>query len=320
MPAAVAIAVVSWNTKALLDDCLRSLRADHEAGRAEVWVVDNGSTDGSPELVEAEHPWVRLHRSDENLGYGPAVNVVAGLTTTPFVAAANSDLRFEPDALGELLACAAREPRAGSFAPQLIMPGGRTQHSVHPFPTVRTGLLLSTGLALRGPIARRLPMEGHWDASVERDVPWAHGALLMVRREAWDDIGGFDPDQWFYAEDIDIALRLLRAGWRTRYVPSARVHHEVSASAADRWSDGERAIRTQRSTYAWLAHRRGLAYARAVALAHLLGPSVRAAALTAASRLAGRYRGRAAVQRRYVAMHRTGLESRASLDLHRRGR
>jgi len=321
VPAPVAIAVVSWNTASLLDRCLVSLRPEHEAGRAEVWVVDNASTDGSAAMVAAGHPWVTLAANAENLGFGPAVNSVAASTQTPFLAAANADVALAPGALAALLDAAGRHPRAGAFAPRLISPGGATQHSVHPFPTAGTGLLLSTGLARWGPVARRLPLEGHWDPALARDVDWAHGAFLLVRRAAWDAVGGFDAEQWLYAEDLDLGWRLRRAGWTTRYVPAARVDHAVAAATAGRWDAHERAVRTQRSAYAWMLARRGAPATRATALAHLAGPAVRAALLGAGARVASeRWGARAATQRRYVAMHRTGLESRAALEAHHRRR
>jgi N-acetylglucosaminyl-diphospho-decaprenol L-rhamnosyltransferase len=320
-PPAVAVAVVSWNTAELLDRCLAALRADHEAGLAEVWVVDNASTDGSAALVAERHPWVGLEAGTENLGFGAAVNLVAARTRTPFLAAANADVAPEPAALAALLDAAARAPRAGALAPRLLRPDGTTQHAVHPFPTVRTGLLLSSGLARRPAIARRLPLEGFWDPQRERTVDWAHGAFLLLRREAWDAVGGFDPEQWLYAEDLDLCWRLRRAGWTTRYVPAARVAHAVSAATAGRWSDPERAVRTQRSAYAWLLARRGIRATRAVALAHLVGPAVRAALLGAGTRVApGRWAQRAATQRGYRDMHRTGLEPAAALAAHRRRR
>ncbi len=249
------------------------------------------------------------------------MNLVAARTATPFLAAANADVALEPGALGALLTAAAHHPEAGSFAPRLLRPDGSTQHSVHPFPTVRTGLLLSSGLARRGRTARRLPLEGHWDPDVERTVDWAHGAFLLVRRKAWDAVGGFDPAQWLYAEDLDLAWRLRRRGWTTRYVPGARVRHAVSAATGERWSAEERAVRTQRSAYAWALERRGPVRARATALAHLAGPAARAALLRPAARVApGRYAERAARQRAWAAMHRTGLEPRAALQEHRRRR
>lgn len=316
----VALAIVSWNTRELLDACLASLRADHERGTAEVWVVDNASGDGSAAMVAERHPWARLLALEENLGYGPAVNLVAARTSTPFVAPANSDLRLDPGALDALLDAAAHHPRAGALAPRLVLPDGRTQHSVHPFPGIAVGLALSLGLATWPPIARRLPLEGAWDADAGRDVPWAHGALLLVRREAWDAVGGFDAGQWLYAEDLDLCWRLRRAGWTTRYVPEARVHHEVSAATGGRWDAAERAVVSQRSAYAWLVARRGPAYARAVALAHLAGPAARVALLRPAAAVApGRFGGRLARQRLYARMHRTGLEPVAALAAHRGG-
>lgn len=316
----VAVAVVSWNTRDLLDACLTSLRPDHESGLAEVWVVDNASGDDSAAMVAERHPWATLLALEENVGYGAAVNLVAERTSTAFVAAANSDLRLESGALSALLAAADADTGAGAFAPRLLLPGGATQHTVHPFPTVGLGLLLSTGLAWRPPIARRLPMEGFWDAGAARRVDWAHGALLVVRRAAWDAVGGFDPEQWLYAEDLDLCWRLAQAGWPTRYVPEARVQHAVSAATGTRWDAQERAVRSQRSAYAWLAARRGPRRARAVALAHLAGPATRAALLRAGARVApGRYAERAARQRGYAEMHRTGLEPADRLAAHRRG-
>ncbi len=321
MAAPVTIAVVSWNTADLLERCLSSLRREHEAGRAEVWVVDNASSDGSVARVRSSHSWAHLIASGENLGFGAAVDLVAERTSSPYLVAANADVALLPGALGALLSAAADHPRAGALAPRLLLPDGSTQHSVHPFPGVRTGLLLSSGLAFRKRTAARLPLEGHWDATVARDVDWAHGAFLLLRRSAWDAVGGFDPSQWLYAEDLDLAWRLRRAGWSTRYVPGARVEHAVSAAARERWDDHERALRTQRSAYAWMLARRGRIRTRTVALAHLVGPATRSRVLRALARVRPeRFAARAEQQRRYAAMHRTGLESARSLRAHRAAR
>ena len=174
MPA-VAIAIVSYNTRLLLDECLRSLRADADAQRAEVWVVDNDSTDGSADMVEAEHPWVTLVRSGENLGYGPAVNVVADRTVTPWVAPANSDLSFTLGAVEKLLDTGLAHPEAGAVAPRLILPDGSTQQSVQPFPSVTTSLLTASHAAsVSAAVRRRLYMPGGWDPEnaprVRRDL------------------------------------------------------------------------------------------------------------------------------------------------------
>src|SRR5258708_17414457 len=131
----ISIAVVSWNTRDLLRDCLLSLAQDALEARAQVWVVDNASSDGSADLVREQFPWVSLVASDENLGFGRAVNLVAERTGTDWIAPANADVRVTPGALDRLLEAGVNDPRAGAIAPRLVLPDGRTQHSVFPVPT-----------------------------------------------------------------------------------------------------------------------------------------------------------------------------------------
>src|SRR2546421_8493025 len=113
MAPSVAIAVVSWNTRDLLRRCLRSLAAEVDAGRAEVWVVDNGSRDGSAAMVGNEFGWAKLLAQDSNVGFGAAVNLVAERTDTPWIACANADTELTPGALEQLLEAGVRDPRAG---------------------------------------------------------------------------------------------------------------------------------------------------------------------------------------------------------------
>jgi N-acetylglucosaminyl-diphospho-decaprenol L-rhamnosyltransferase len=253
--APIAIAVVSWNTRDLLDRCLRSIAADVEAGRAEAWVVDNASEDGSAELVRDEFPWARLVVSNENLGFGRAVNLVAANTDAAWLAAANADVEISTESLDALMAAAESDPHTGAAAPRLIRPDGHTQHSVYSFPTLGFTLLFNSGLHNLVPgLGDRLCLEGYWNPDRPRRVPWAIGAFLLVRRDAWDQCGGFDERQWMYAEDLDLGWRLARHGWATRYVPDARVRHVGGASTSQAWGD-ERRARWMASTYAWMLAR-----------------------------------------------------------------
>lgn len=301
----VAIAVVSWNTRDLLAACLDSMAPEHEAGRAEVWVADNASGDGSAEMVRERFPWVHLLALDENLGFGPAVNEVAERTDSEWVAPANADVELEPGALEALLDSGRRDPRAGIVAPQLVLPDGSTQHSVHAFPTLPRTLLQAAAVELWNPrLADRLCVVASFDERRRRRVDWAHGAFLLVRRDAWDEIGGFDRSQWMYAEDLDIAWRAARAGWRTRYEPTARVRHAVSAATAKAWGD-ERNRRSTAASYAWLERRRGAARARAVAAINCGAAAVRAALAGA-----GAERER---QLWHLRLHRLGLRPRRDM-------
>ncbi|MBA3327829.1 MAG: glycosyltransferase, partial [Solirubrobacterales bacterium] len=208
LAAPVTIVVVSWNTRELLAACLDSLRPDVDAGLAEVCVVDNASDDGSADLAAHHAPWARVIASSSNLGFGPAVNLGAEGSTATWIAPANADIALHDGALAALLAAGGREPRAGVLAPRLRMLDGATQHSVHPFPRLSTTLALTAGLPVILPaLGRRAALEGFWDPEVPRRVDWAHGAFLLVRRDAWEQIAGFDPNQWMYAEDLDLCWR-----------------------------------------------------------------------------------------------------------------
>lgn len=267
----VTVAVVSWNTRWLLSDCLAALHADARAERAEVWVVDNASSDGSADLVREQYPWVKLIAASENLGFGRAVNLVAARTRSEWLVPANADTRVSDGALRALLEEGERHPDAGIIAPRLILPDGSTQHSAYPFPTLPFTLAYLTRLTrLSHRAARHWCIDGGFDPGEARDVPWAVGAFLLVRRTAWDEVGGFDEAQWMYAEDVDLGWRMRRAGRITRYTPAAEVVHAESAATTQAWGH-ERHTRWHASTYLWLARRRGFPYARLIAAVNVVG-------------------------------------------------
>lgn len=257
---AVTVAVVSWNTRELLVRCLRSLAPHVQVGLAEVWVVDNASSDGSAAAARAAAPWATVLELHENVGFGRAVNLVAARTTTPWLAAANADVELAAGALPELIEAGesgADWARRGALAPRLVLPDGRTQHSVFPLPTPSFTLMFNLG---RQRLDRRwgksMCLEGYWDGEERRVVPWAIAAFLLLRRSAFDAVGGFDERQWVYAEDLDLGWRLAQHGWSTWYEPSARVWH-VSGAATELAFGGARRRRFMRETYAVIARREG---------------------------------------------------------------
>ena len=271
----VVVAVVSWNTRDLLNRCLDSLHPDAQAGRAEVWVVDNVSTDGSPAMVRERHPWARLIESGENLGYGRAINLVASRTESEWFAFSNAYIEVHPGALVRLVEAGERDPRAGVIAPRLISPDGTTQHSVWPFPSVAATAAQNVGpRGLSRGLGERMLVRGMWDPEQPRRVPWAEGAFLLVRRSAWDEIGGFDPEQWMSAEDLDLGWRMQEAGWATRYEPAAAMDHVGSAATRQVWGD-EVPVHWQRVAYSWMCRRRGRVRTAAVGFLNLVGSAAR---------------------------------------------
>jgi GT2 family glycosyltransferase len=311
--APVTIAVVSWNTRELLVACLRSLEPEARSGRAAVVVVDNGSADGSAQAARAAAPWAEVLEAGRNLGFGTAVNLVAGRSTGEWLAIANADVAVEPGALAALLDRCAGDPGIGAAAPRLTLPDASTQHSVGPLPTVMLALAFTLGLQRLIPgLGDRLCLEGYWNPERPREVPWAIGAFQLLRRSAFDAVGGFDERQWMYAEDLDLGWRLRDAGWTTRYEPAARVRHAASAATAVAFGE-QRVGRFTRATYAVILRRRGPVRAWTTAAINLVGAGARVAWMTPLAVVDRRWRGRRRECLGWLAAHRQGLRSPAAL-------
>jgi N-acetylglucosaminyl-diphospho-decaprenol L-rhamnosyltransferase len=281
--AEVTAAVVSYNTRDLLARCLAALKG------VDTWVVDNASTDGSAAIVK---PPAHLIEPGTNLGFGRAVNLAArDAGDWDWLVVANADAAPERGAIEALIDAGERDAGAGVLAPRLIRPDGSTQHSLFPFWTPRFAVEFNTGRQHRDRAwGEAQCLEGFWDPDVERRAPWAIGAFLLVRRAAWDATGGFDEDQWLYAEDVDLGWRMRAAGWATRYVPAARVVHAESASVGPVWG----AAKTRRwmaASYDQVRRRQGAAAAVTVAAVNVAGALARG-------------------QREWARLHAPGLSGR----------
>jgi GT2 family glycosyltransferase len=232
----MAVAIINWNTRNLLRDCLRSVFADAPGESVEVVVVDNGSTDGSAEMVRAEFPDVRLEVLHNNPGYGAASNVAFQQCTAPYVLLLNSDTVLRRGTLRTLAWELDAHPRAGIIGPRLLNADGSLQASCFPFPGPIVPLFKRqpfAGLAQLLPrLGDRFPVRfGH---DVDRRVPWVVGAVLAIRREAFDAVGGFDESFHMYFEEVDLCYRMREAGWETRFTPAAEVVHLGGASTQQR--------------------------------------------------------------------------------------
>jgi GT2 family glycosyltransferase len=238
----MGVAVVSYNTAALLRRCLHSIVADTNAP---MLVVDNGS-DGSADIVRREFPTVRV-RVEENRGYGAAANIAVTQLETPYVLLLNADTELTPRTLQALTRYLDQHPRVAIAGPRIVNAAGVYERSAHHFPTP-TSLLLHArwwpGPQSRPPLApsgqpswrRRvgslLGSDRHeWRA---RRVDWVLGAALAIRQDAFTAVGGFDEAYFLYQEEIDLCYRLRAEGWEVHYAPTATVLHVGGASTSQR--------------------------------------------------------------------------------------
>jgi N-acetylglucosaminyl-diphospho-decaprenol L-rhamnosyltransferase len=232
-PLAVVAVVVNWNAGAHLAACVRTLV---EARAAEVVVVDNGSADDSlARLDAAALEGVRVVRAGRNLGYGAGINLGASSAGPGHILVCNPDLLLEEGCIAALVGRLDGEPRLGIVAPRLRNPDGTTYVSGRPFPSLVDALGHAfAGLLWRSnPWTRRYLQTG-WDREEAADVDWASGALLLVRRETFEQLGGFDERFFMFMEDVDLCWRAREAGWRVMIEPAAAAVHVVGASRAAR--------------------------------------------------------------------------------------
>jgi GT2 family glycosyltransferase len=316
----IAVAIVSWNTRELLEQALRSLVPDAEAGRAQVWVVDNGSTDGSAAMVRERHPWVTLVASEENLGFGAAINLVAERTRGPWLVASNADVMVTPGTLAQLQRTAERHPRVGMVGPRLLLLDGSTQPSVQPFPGLRIAILSALHAdRFSARAARAMRTVDAWESDAAAPVPWVTGALALIARAAFEQAGGFDPDQWLYGEDLDLCWRIRACGWQIAYDPGACAHHAHSAAATLRFGQAALDSHIAAVNHLWMLRRRGAFQTRASAVLGVIDAASRTAVLTPAARRApSRFGDRAGRARWALRQQFLGLRSERWLAQHAR--
>lgn len=224
-----AAVVVSFNVRELLAGALTSL---YENGISEVAVVDNASADGSADMVGTGFPRVRLLALTENVGFGRAANLGARLTQAPYILFLNPDAAVMPGGVKTLADFLDRRPAAGAVGPRVVNPRGELEPTMRDDPTVWN--LLREHL----PVIKN--STGRFGAhDKRRQIDWLVGVTLMVRREAFEKIGGFDEKIFLYYEDADLCLRLRDAGYEIWFEPAATVTHQGAASAIQAFGSAE---------------------------------------------------------------------------------
>ena len=232
----VDVIIVNYNAGDLLRECLASLPAGIGHDRWTAIVVDNASHDGSAGAAEGL-PHVRIIYNNRNVGFGAAVNQAARLGTAPLLWLLNPDCRVEPGAFAPQRATLDAHAPCAIAAPQLLNGDGTVQASARGEPGALTGLFGRHGLLARlfpsAALTRRnLRSEALVASGVESaDVDWVMGASMLIRRDRFEEVRGFDERYFLYWEDADLCRRLRNRGYTTRYVPRAGVLHPGGVSA-----------------------------------------------------------------------------------------
>ena len=218
----LTVIIVSYNTRLLTCACLCSLLPEARTLGSQVLVVDNGSTDGSPATIAEEFPEVEILALNGNLGFGAANNRAATRSTARYLLLLNSDTVLHAGALRALIDCATAHPDAGAIGARLLNADGSLQPSCWRFPTLGQALGETFGLLrLIGRPSNYRPA----DYTAIRRVDFAVGACLLLDRQAFVRVGGFDEGFFMYAEETDLCRRLRAMGKYVYYTPASVVTH-----------------------------------------------------------------------------------------------
>ena len=230
----ISIIIVVWNAKKYMFECLESLKQNLGDLSAEVIIVDNASTDGSPELVEQQFPEFKLIRNTDNLGFSKANNIGIIRSSGDYICLVNSDVKFTDDCLSPMLQYLEDNPGIAMIGPRMLTANGEVSRSTMRFPTIWNSFTRAVALDLV--FKRSALFGGHLmsDFDHNRTIPVdvLNGWFLLARRGAIEKVGLLDPQFFMYGEDVDWCYRFRKAGQKIVFFAGAGAIHYCGASSA----------------------------------------------------------------------------------------
>jgi len=226
----LSVVIVTWNSAADIAACIESINFGPQL---DIIVVDNGSSDATREKL-SQYPHLKVITNRTNLGYARANNQGFRLAAGEYILLLNPDTRLEPGCLDVLSGYLDSHPDVGAVAPRLLNPDGSTQLSIRSFPGVGSVLSELSGLSRLFPgssLFDRWRLR-RFDYDQESVVEQPMASCLLVRRQVLDQLGGFDESFPMFYNDVDLSYRMKQAGWKTVYLPTARVYHRLGASTS----------------------------------------------------------------------------------------
>ena len=230
----LSIAIVSYNTRVLMLDCLRAVFASGAEIQFEVIVVDNNSKDETVDAIRARYPTVQIIVNHENRGFSKAVNQALAVSAGRYVLMLNSDTRLQKSALDRMVACLDKESAIGAVGCKQWTGDGQLYQSCFHFPSVRDHLRYAAFFRKLAPTWQEtLAAEQAIDCTKAQDVDWINGACLMVRRDLLRACGGLDEGYFMYFEDVDLCRAIHQRGYRIRHLTDADIVHLIGRSGEE---------------------------------------------------------------------------------------
>ena len=239
----LSIIILSYNTKDLLKDCLQSVKKAEANGFSfEIIVVDNASSDSSPEMVKKEFPEVRLICNKKNLGFAGGNNLGIPCAQGRYILFLNSDTEVAPEAFKKMIEFMDKYPQVGAATPKTLLFSGGIDPDCHRgFPTPWASICYFLGLEKLFPKSRIFGRyhQFYLDLDKVHEIDAGFGTFMFVRKEVLDQVGGWDESYFFYGEDLDLFYRIKKAGWKVMFYPEPLVTHHKGASSGLRQESKE---------------------------------------------------------------------------------
>jgi GT2 family glycosyltransferase len=239
-PDKVEIVIIAYNSYELTLNCIASIYDTAKELNFDITVVDNASTDDTIKEVGNKYPQVRIVKNERNLGYAAAINKGVRSSNSDYFIITNNDVIFLPEAIEKLISHLKKNKRNGIVGPQQQFQDGQWEYSYGDLPGISLGL---KNIFFISSLNRYL-QERKWEKSKIKTLPkkvaYVDGAVMAIRREAFEDTGGFDADYFFYTEEADFCHRLKKKGWAVMFLPDASVIHIRGGSSSIMGLDEEK--------------------------------------------------------------------------------
>jgi hypothetical protein len=273
----LSIVILCWNDQKMVLDCLQSIYATVKSTEFEVLVSDNGSTDGSVELIRNEFPQAIVFENGTNLRFAKGNNVAIRASRGEYVLILNPDTIIHEGTLDGLVQYADQHPAAGAFGCRVLCRDGSFQPVQRPIYTVRSEWCLALGLGVLARFSEwfHAGSYANWHGETERSVGWLAGCFILARGQLLRSLGGFDEQFFYFYEDTDLCRRIWESGHPILYTPKFTITHLGGQSTVNRFNPVAFAVDGEVTRYLYYYKYDGKKGVRSCRRASLVGLALR---------------------------------------------